>query len=116
MTEPQQKDPTEEFSRPDGERVFGSKSEPNMVLLPGDLSALLPPPPEPPSLADLAWAVVKAFGLFLLGVAITAFVVTWLWNSNIATTEGVPETDVHVVASAIVILRIAAFHWKGFRR
>lgn len=114
-----QRDPIEEFARTQKDdqaglppNLFDKDAMPSMVILGGGKNPFVPP--EPPTLTDLAWAIVKSFAFFLIGIALSAALITWLWNANIADTAG--EIDIHLVASALVIFRVLAFHWKGFRR
>lgn len=81
---------------------------PVMIVNSAGLGAARPPL----TLKALAWKILWAFLAFIVIVILSALLITWLWNENLAAVAGLPEIELRTAASAIVIFRLASFIWR----
>lgn len=95
------------------EEFFDKEAQPQMVVIPGGFGPF--PERKPPTLKQVAWGLVWAMLIFFVVVALAALLITWLWNSNLAGVNGLPEIDVRTAASVVIFIKLAAFLWRGHR-
>lgn len=95
------------------EEIFSEEAKPQMIVIPGGLEGL--PPRKPPTLKQVAWGLVWTMLIFFVVVALAALLITWLWNSNLAGVDGLPEIDLRTAASVVIFIKLAAFLWRGHR-
>lgn len=106
-------DNLEEYPRTEGEPLLGGSGETPLIVIPGGLGNL--PERKPPTLKQVAWGLVWSMAIFFVVVAVSAAIITWLWNSNLSGVNGLPSIDLRTAASVVILIKLAAFLWKGHR-